>query len=60
MIPDSLLTGYSRFRGDRFKTEEARYRELAVSGFLGLEPVTPEPAISCKERIRNHLVEIMY
>jgi carbonic anhydrase len=29
MIPDSLLTGYSRFRGGLFKAEEARYRELA-------------------------------
>jgi len=29
MIPDSLLTGYRRFRGGPFKAEEARYRELA-------------------------------
>jgi carbonic anhydrase len=29
MISDSLLAGYSRFRDDRFKTEEARYRDLA-------------------------------
>lgn len=29
MIPDSLLTGYRRFRDDRFRDEEARYRDLA-------------------------------
>lgn len=30
MIPDSLRAGYSRFRGERFRDEEARYRELAA------------------------------
>lgn len=29
MIPASLLSGYRRFRDDRFVTEEARYRDLA-------------------------------
>ena len=29
MIPTSLHTGYRRFRDDRFRTEEARYRDLA-------------------------------
>lgn len=29
MIPEALKDGYSRFRDDRFLTEEARYRDLA-------------------------------
>jgi carbonic anhydrase len=36
MIPLSLAAGYQRFRNDRFKIEEARYRELAA----GQEPAT--------------------